>query len=133
MKKLLTKIKAILTVLWVTLIFFSSKVMGFVMKTDDLFDENGNWKFKTNQTYSIQQTVYWVPNTISPISPALNAVQRLTSIAIFIIWIVNFIRIMRTNDEDLKKKRIKNTIIVITILVIILVATLIISTLLLGK
>lgn len=123
MKKLLTKIKLGLATLWIVLISFSSKTMW--------------WNFEDTQrsepVYEPIQAVYWVPRPTSPISHVLNAVQRLTAIAIFIIWIVNFIRIMRTNDKDLKNKRIKNTIIEITILVVILIATLIISTLLLGK
>ena len=123
MKKLLTKIKLGLATLWIALISFSAKAMW--------------WKFgdaqRSKPGYGPIQAVYWVPKPTSPISHVLNAVQRLTAIAIFIIWIINFIRIMRTNDKDLKKKRIKNTIIVITILVIILVATFGISILLSAK
>ena len=116
--------KSALTTFWVTLISFSSKVMGQLDKTID------GWHIQ-NQNYNPNvQGIYWVPNNINPINQVLNAVQRLTAIAIFIIWIVNLIRIIRTNDKNLRKKRIKNTIIVISILIIILIACFLITYLL---
>jgi len=91
------------------------------------------------------QTVYWVPkqvieeqhweksiypeNTIyslpepkaSTINVIINLAQRIVPIITFIIWIISLIRISKTKDIDLKKKRIKNTIIVLSILIVFIV------------
>lgn len=94
---------------------------------------------------SSAQTVYWVPrqvieeqhweksiypeNTIyslpepkaSTINVIINLAQRIVPIITFIIWIISLIRISKTKDIDLKKKRIKNTIIVLSILIVFIV------------
>lgn len=94
---------------------------------------------------SAPQTVYWVPkqvieeqhweksiypeNTIyslpepkaSTINVIINLAQRIVPIITFIIWIISLIRISKTKDIDLKKKRIKNTIIVLSILIVFIV------------
>jgi len=118
MKKLLTKIKTVLATLWITLISFFSKVTG-----------QNSWEVhKIYEKFNDlpAQPMYWVETYYepSPLVPILNTIQRLTGIAIFIIWIVNLIRIIKTNDKDLKKKRIKNTIIIISILIILIIISL---------
>lgn len=124
MKKLLTKIKTVLATLWVALISFSSKVMGQVIKVTE---ERIDWGRKTQV-----QDLYWVPSPKryygpSPLAQILNGIQLALAVVILIIWIINFIRIIRTDDKNLKKKRIKNTIIIIAILAAILAITFIIS------
>jgi len=86
------------------------------------------WNEQKDKKFGIQ-AIYWVKEYYepSPLVPILNAIQRLTGIAIFIIWIITLIRIIRTDDKNLKKKRIKKTIITISILIVILIITYFIS------
>ena len=130
MKKFLTKIKTVLTTLWIAIISFSSKVMGQVI---EITEKRIDWGRETQVQY-----LYWVPSTRryygpSPSTPILNGIKLALTAAILIIWIINLIRIIRTDDKDLKKKRIKNTIIIIAILAAILAITFIISARLLKK
>ena len=130
MKKFLTKIKTVLTTLWIAIISFSSKVMGQVI---EITEKRIDWGRETQV-----QDLYWVPSTRryygpSPSTPILNGIKLALTAAILIIWIINLIRIIRTDDKDLKKKRIKNTIIIIAILAAILAITFIISARLLKK
>ena len=129
MKKLLTKIKLGFSTLWIAIISFSSKVMGKLSTWRTVWDSQRNEPIYDKSV----QAAYWVPNPTNYINPILNAFKWALTVAILIIWIINLIRIIRTDDKDLKKKRIKNTIIIIAILAAILAITFIISSRLLKK
>jgi len=124
MKKLFTKIKLGLATLWIALISFFSKVTWGLSKwpTEPKF-----WDM-----YNGQEILYWVPRDSEipklPKTPILLAtitkiIPRILITITFIIWIINFIKIRKINDENLKKKKIKNTIIIISILIILIIAT----------
>jgi len=126
MKEFLTKIKLGLVALWVQLISFSSKALGDIIETF--------WDARQNEPkYEPMQAAYWVPNPTNHINPILNAIKWTLAVTILIIWILSLIRIIKTEDKDLKKKRIKNAIIIIAILSIILSVTFIISARLIKK
>ena len=138
MKKSFSKIKAVLTAFWATLISFSSKVMGmqelyWPPPQFDIDETNAWWKFQPDIYVqpNISQGLYWVPKTSqTEILHNISLIQRLIVIVTFIVWIISFIRILKTKDRDLKKKRIKNTIIVVSILIIILIVCFVVTYLL---
>lgn len=113
MKNFYNKIKISLTALWIAIISFSSKVFG----TDWTMDF---------------QTKYWIvdPSEIlTEPDPKLTSVikiaQRLLAFVIFIVWIINLVKIRKIDDNAIKKKKIKKTIVAISILTIIFVALLV--------
>lgn len=115
MKKLLTKIKLSLATLWITLISFSSKAMGWIEVTN-------------NQPINLSNPKYIKPPKSTIILVTITKILPRILIAItFIIWIVSFIKIRKIDDENLKKKKIKNTIIIISIHIILIIATFLIS------
>lgn len=130
MKRTLTKIKVMLSALWIVIISLPSKIIGL-----------------TTSMHRTPQMLYWVPETPDieyfPPEPltsaewtpiiAIKIAQILLVAIIFIIWIVSFIKIKKIEDKNLKKKKIRNTIIIITILVLLLIAAFIIPTRLLTK
>ena len=114
MKKALKKIKASLAVLSLAVLI---------------------WQWKT-------QFTYWVLDSedITAVNPAfsdpnmsiaIKIAQRVFVGVVFIIWIINLIKIKKTDDKVQRKKRIRRTIIIMSILVVILVAAFLIPTLLL--
>jgi len=116
MKKLLTKIKTVLTTLWITLISFSSKVMGqFTMVKEIKYQKE-------------MASLYWPP-PMQRMEILVNITTKITSLLLvaitLVFWIVSFIKIRKIDDKTLKKKKIKNTIIIVSILVILIVILLI--------
>jgi len=128
MKKIFNKIKASLVVFRVALISFPLKVKGL-----------WNWEWKDPDP----QPDYWIyyPSEKLLSSPVeettiidtiIKTVPRLLVAITFIVWIVSFIKIRKIDDKTVKKKKIRNTVIIISILIILIVA-LILSTPLLTK
>ena len=119
MKKSFNKIKTILTTLWIAIISFSSKVIGI------------EWDDPT------RETLYWVqqPETLisseSEITLAVKIAQIWLTAVIFIVWIVNFVKIRKMDDRIEKQKKIRTTVIVLAIFVLILITAFLIPTLLL--
>ncbi len=118
MKKYFIKIKAILTILWVTLISFSSKVIG---QFEDTID---GWNIQDKRYNPNVQWIYWVPSPEPKIGLAVNIAQILLIAVTFIVWIVSFIKIRKIDDRAVKKKKIRNAVIIISILVILIIALL---------
>jgi len=105
MKRIFNRIKTSLATLWIAIISFFSKVFG--------------------QNFGrIEDTIhplYWVSNPIpyyDPIFTNKKIVQRALIGATFIVWLINFIKIIKTKDKAQKKKRIKRTIITLIILLV---------------
>ena len=112
MKKLLTKIKAVLTAFFVILVSFSSKVM---------------WQERANPQPS--QPMYWVYIEALPSQEwnfviAVKVVQRLLVAITFVVWIISFMKIRKIDDKTVKKKKIRNAVIIVSILVILIIALL---------
>lgn len=118
MKKYFIKIKAILTILWGTLISFSSKVIG---QFEDTID---GWNIQDKRYNPNVQWIYWVPSPEPKIGLAVNIAQILLIAVTFIVWIVSFIKIRKIDDRAVKKKKIRNAVIIISILVILIIALL---------
>lgn len=116
MKKFIYKIKISLATLVATPISFFSKVIGQI-------DRNNPG-----------QPLYWVSSPeISDayqITVAIKVVQVFLIAIVFIVWIINFIKIRKIDDKILKKKKIKKTVIVISILIILIIALVIFAPLL---
>ena len=127
MKKTFNKIKIWLSAFWVAIISFFSKVFW-----------QGFWTLNDYNKYTVQwmywvppiQDLYWVPSPITPALTASKVAQRPLIWVTLIVWIVNFIKIRKTEDKMQKKKRIKKTIIVMSILIILIIACIITTRLL---
>lgn len=122
MKKTIKKIKAIVTALWVAGLSFFSKVIWQYLMSD----------FREEDL--VHQSAYAspdVPLSESSWSIIIKVIQRALVGVVFIIWIINLIKIKKTDDKVQRKKRIKRTIIIISILAVILVAAFLMPTLLL--
>jgi len=130
MKKTFNKIRTNLAIIWATIISFPSKVLGqnFIRAMEQ------------------EQSFYWVErpkwiwiidlNSQSSTSPTIIAIkitQILLIVIILVVWITNFIRIKKTDDKALKKKKIRNTIIIISILTLLLIAAFVIPARLLTR
>lgn len=113
MKKYFSKMKAVLTTFWVTLLSFSSKVMGQLDETID------GWHIQ-NQSYDqYVQGIYWVPQPESKIDIAIKIFPRLLVAITFIVWIVSFLKIRKIDDKVEKKKIIKKIIIILLAIIIV--------------
>jgi len=135
MKTSINKTKTILTSLRIAIISLPYKVMSI------LEDSISNWSdsqvenfqtdywimfpelTKTPQQGEIDineintQWLYWVPFPSEPTPITAIKVAEILLIAItFIIWIINFIKIKKIDDKTLKRKKIRNTIIIVLIL-----------------
>lgn len=114
MKKITNKKKLSLATILTTILSFPFKVMGQMMNLDDMQD-----------IYWVPprgEMLYWVP---SPMSPALIVSKIIQGVLIwvtFIVWIINLIKIRKTDDKTQKRERIKETIIFMSILIILIVA-----------
>jgi len=114
MKKTFYKIKISLAALWIAIISFSSKVLWLI-----------TWPTLQQQNIYQWEVMYWVPSPgpETTINAIINAIKRFRIpliIVIFIVWIVNFIKIRKIDDKTLKKKKIKSTAIIILIISIII-------------
>ena len=122
MRKTLKKIKASLAVLWIGVLSLFTKAMGqgqFVA----MYWVPGPYDDIMNQG------VYWVPPVESKANLIIKVIQRALVGVVFIIWIINLIKIKKTDDKVQRKKRIRRSIIIISILVVLLVAAFLLSTL----
>jgi len=120
---MLNKIKTIITVLWITIGSFCFKVMAQL-----------GWVETDGPTAGIAPYPHWTtPLFTSPWWIAIKIAQRALIGVTIIVWIINFVKIKKTDDKVQRKKRIKRTIIIISILIVLLVAVFLIPALLLKK
>jgi len=122
MKKTLKRIKTGLATLWLAIVSFFSKAMGQY------------WMGDFREEDLVYQSAYASPDVPLPESSwsiIVKVAQRALVGVVFIIWIINLIKINKTDDKVQRKKRIRKTIIIVSILVILLVAAFLIPTLLL--
>lgn len=78
-----------------------------------------------------EDTLYSLPEPkTSVINMIVNLAQWIIPIITFIIWIVSFIRILMIKDEELKKKRIRNTTVILSVLIILIVVISVVARLL---
>lgn len=124
MKKVFNRVKTWLLALWVTIVSFFSKAMGQYLISD----------FREEDL--VYQSAYASPDVPLPESSwsiIVKVAQRALVGVVFIIWIINLIKIKKTDDKVQRKKRIRKTIIIVSILVILLAAAFLVPTLLLNK
>ena len=108
MKKTLNKIKTSLAALWVAIVSFFSKVFGQLLIEDTYCPD------------CKMQSLYWV-SPLYQVSTYIKFTQKLLIGVVFIIWLINLIKIRKTDDKTKKKKKIKGTIITISIILAIIV------------
>ena len=126
MKKILNKIKVSLAILWVAVVSFFSKVIGEFWQETTLYDIN--WKpvyMESLYGVSYPDETLLEAKTNLAIKIAKRAFVGIT----FIVWMINLIKIKKTDDKVQRKKRIRRSIIIISILVVLLVAAFLLSTL----
>lgn len=122
MQKKMNKKKLSLAAIRAAILSFPFKVMGQMMNLDDMQD-----------IYWVPprgEMLYWVPSPMSPALIVSKVIQRVLIWVTFIVWIINLIKIKKTDDKTQKGKRIKKTIIVMSILIILIVACFIMTWLL---
>ena len=120
MKKTLKRIKTGLATLWLAIVSFFSKAMGQY------------WMGDFREEDLVYQSAYASPDVPLPESSwsiIVKVAQRALVGVVFIIWIINLIKIKKTDDKVRRKKRIRRSIIIISILVVLLVAAFLLSTL----
>ena len=123
MKKIFNKVKLWLSAFWVAIISFFSRVFweNFGMEQNLYMDQNLYW---------VPQLEYWVPSPMSSALIVSKIAQRLLIWVTLIVWIVNLIKIRKTEDKTEKKERLKRFIIIISILLVLIAACLVIVRLL---
>ena len=110
MNKAFNKIKLTLATIWASISSFPFKALGTDWEAMDF------------------QTDYWIvypSELLTDSEPTAITIIKIAQIwltaVIFIVWIINFVKIRKTDDKSLKNKRIKRTIItLLAILVTIL-------------
>lgn len=114
MKKITNKKKLSLATILTTILSFPFKVIGQMMNLDDMQD-----------IYWVPprgEMLYWVPSPMSPTLIVSKVIQGVLIWVTFIVWIINLIKIRKTDDKTQKRERIKETIIFMSILIILIVA-----------
>ena len=114
MKKTLNKLKVILAILWGAIISIPSKVIGQVI----------------SPSFDHMQTFYWVaspdlvltqsPEPVFTITNIIRISQILLGTIVFIVWIVNLIKIRKIEDKALKQKNMKRIGIIVLISIVII-------------
>lgn len=127
MKKTFNKIKSVLIAVWIALISFSSKAIGkmeeVVINPQIKYAEPEYWIEKFPAWYSMGQELYWTPSPIDTTDWKLIRIAcYLLVLVVFVFWIISYLKIRKFDDKALKKKKIKNTVIVISILIILIIA-----------
>ena len=120
MKKSFSKIKWFFVMAFATVTSFVSKVMWQAIES---------WGSKPSLRW---QSYYWVempesllvkwptPSEFSQlIDTVVKCVEVLLFAAIFVVWLVGFLKIRKIDDKDLKSKKIKRTVIAIVVLLVI--------------
>ena len=112
MKSILNKVKVTLVSIWTAITSFPLKALGLWENPD------------------LHQTFYWVmsPDLITstssePVHTLINIIklsQILLGTIVFIIWIVNLIKIRKLEDKLLKQKKIKKTGIIVLIAIVVI-------------
>jgi quinol-cytochrome oxidoreductase complex cytochrome b subunit len=108
MKRTLNRIKTGLAALWVVIVSFFSKVFGQLIREETYCPD------------CEMQALYWV-SPLYQVSAYIKTTQKLLIGIVFIIWLINFIKIKKTDDKTKKKKKIKRTIITISIILAIII------------
>jgi len=122
MKKQFNKIKTWLATLWIAIVSFFSKVMG----------QNRGREVQPmyGVEYNIGRRAIEQINQPTLIDTVIKIAKRPLIGITLIVWIINLIKIRKTEDKTQKKKMIRRTIIVISVLVVLIVACFILPLLL---
>lgn len=116
MKKTFNKTKTFIAAFGVTIISLFPKVFGqsLIGPKDNMYQD----------LYWVPpiQGLYWVPSPESKINIIIKIAQRILIWVTFIVWIINLIKIKKTDDKNKKKRKVKKTIIILSILIILIIA-----------
>lgn len=120
MKKSFSKIKWFFVMVFATITSFFSKVMW---QSVDLWYSDRWWRVESYYWVEMPKSlpVKWPsPSEFSPlIDTVVKCVEVLLFAAIFVVWLVGFLKIRKIEDKDLKSKKIKRTVIAIVVLLVI--------------
>ena len=120
MKKSFSKIKSFFVMVFATITSFVSKVMW---QSVDLWYSDRWWRVESYYWVEMPESllVKWpTPSELSPlIDTVVKCVEVLLFAAIFVVWLVGFLKIRKIEDKDLKSKKIKRTVIAIVVLLVI--------------
>lgn len=120
MKKSFSKIKWFFVMVFATITSFFSKVMW---QSVDLWYSDRWWRVESYYWVEMPESlpVKWpAPSEFSPlIDNVVKCVEVLLFAAIFVVWLVGFLKIRKIEDKDLKSKKIKRTVIAIVVLLVI--------------
>ena len=120
MKKSFSKIKWFFVMVFATITSFFSKVMW---QSVDLWYSDRWWRVESYYWVEMPETLFvkWpTPSEFSPlIDTVVKCVEVLLFAAIFVVWLVGFLKIRKVEDKDLKSKKIKKVSIIIWILLLI--------------
>lgn len=120
MKKSFPKIKWFFVMVFATITSFFSKVMW---QSVDLWYSDRWWRVESYYWVEMPKSlpVKWpAPFEFSPlIDTVVKCVEVLLFAAIFVVWLVGFLKIRKIEDKDLKSKKIKRTVIAIVVLLVI--------------
>ena len=120
MKKSFSKIKWFFVMVFATITSFFSKVMW---QSVDLWYSDRWWRVESYYWVEMPESlpVKWpAPSEFSPlIDTVVKCVEVLLFAAIFVVWLVGFLKIRKIEDKDLKSKKIKRTVIAIVVLLVI--------------
>ena len=120
MKKSFSKIKWFFVMVFATITSFFSKVMW---QSVDLWYSDRWWRVEAYYWVEMPESLFveWpAPSEFSPlIDTVVKCVEVLLFAAIFVVWLVGFLKIRKIEDKELKAKKTKRTIIAIVVLLVI--------------
>ena len=118
MKTGLKRIKASITVLWLSIISFPSKVVGRLasqVHSNDLTHMQTKYWVQSIGTVTVDKTP---AEQISSRVSDIKVFQILLVVAVFIVWIINLVKIRKIDDRALRAKKTKKIIVFVVIALI---------------
>ena len=102
---------------FVSIASFVSKAMWQAIDNDRGAQQ---WFYWVSRSRPLSVSVASEPSsTSSIIDIAVKCIEGVLVAAIFLVWIISFLRIRKIEDKDLKSKKIKRTVIAIVVLLVI--------------
>ncbi len=117
MKNSFSKIKWFFAMAFVSIASFVSKAMWQTIDNDRGAQQGFYWVYRPRP---IPVSVAPEPSsTSSIIDTVVKCFESVLFAAIFVVWIVSFLKIRKIEDKELKAKKIKRTIVTVVVLFVI--------------
>ena len=118
MKKFFSKIRSLVIMSFAAVASFVSKAMWQAIDNDRGAQEWFYWVYRPRPIIPI--SIDPEPSsTSSIIDTVVKCFEYVLFAAIFVVWIVSFLKIRKIEDKELKSKKIKRTVIAIVVLLVI--------------